>query len=221
MKRTRSINLQRMRKLDQSTISSMLKTHLKPIVVSVAAATLVACSSGGEQGVVYSDVSDCISQNPEQTETCQAAYNEALNKASESGPKYSTLESCTYEFGERNCVPYQAPTGQNWFVPAMAGFILANVIDDISDRRRYQTAPLYTSYSRHSPFYGQWSSVDGYVYGPSRYGSIKVDDSAFKPKPKVTRTIARGGFGSTVAAKSNWGSSSLKSGWGSKGGWGG
>jgi len=47
-----------------------------------------------------------------------------------------------------------------------------------------------------------------------------VSKKAFEPKPAVKRTISRGGFGSKVAAKSNWGKSS---GWGKSGGrsWGG
>ncbi|MGL6117921.1 DUF1190 domain-containing protein, partial [Plesiomonas sp.] len=32
------------------------------------------------------------------------------------------------------------------------------------------------------------------------------DNNALKSKPATTRTISRGGFGSTVEAKSNWGS---------------
>ncbi len=228
MKRTRSINLERMRKLEDNNLSqpTPLRSKLKPLAVSVAAAVLVACSDGGEEAVVYSDIADCISKNPDQVDVCESAYNDAVNVAQESGPKYTSLEACTYDFGNRNCVPYQADSGQNWFIPAVAGFMLAEVIDEVGDafeRRRYRSAPLYTSYSRYSPFYGQWSSVDGHTYGTSRYGKIKVSDNAFKPKPKITRTISRGGFGSTVAAKSNWGGSSKsKGGWGSsKGGWGG
>ncbi len=225
MKRTRSINLERMRKLDDNShYLKPFQSKLKPLAVSIAAAVLVACSDGGEEAVVYSDIADCISKNPDQTDICESAYNDAVAVAQESGPKYSTIESCTYDFGDRNCVPYQASSGQSWFIPAVAGFMLAGVIDDVGDafeRRRYRSAPLYTSYSRYSPFYGQWSSVDGYTYGTSRYGKIKVADNAFKPKPKITRTISRGGFGSTVAAKSSFGGSS-KGGWGSsKGGWGG
>lgn len=226
MKRTRSINLERMRKLgdDQSHLLKPLQSKLKPLAVSVAASVLVACSSGGEEAVVYSDISHCLAENPGQDARCESAYADALKVAQESGPKYTALNSCTYEFGENNCVPYQSNTGQNWFIPVVAGFMLSEIIDEVGDsfdRRRYRSAPLYTSYSRYSPFYGQWSSVDGYTYGKSRYGKINVSDNAFKPKPKISRTISRGGFGSTVAAKSNFGGSS-KGGWGSsKGGWGG
>ncbi len=204
MKRTQSINLERMRKRRISPYS------FKPLALAVAAITLVACSSNTREAKIYKNVAHCVDDNPELEQECEVAYQQALAQSARSGPKYSREAICFEEFGPNNCVPYAAPNGQNWFMPAVAGFMLAQALD----RRSYVSSPLYTSYSPFSPLYGRWSTVDGNSYGKQRYGSIRVGEDAFKPKPAVTRTISRGGFGSTVAAKSSWGGSSSRGGWG-------
>lgn len=201
MKRSKSINLDRMRKTKL--------TPLKPLSVVVAASAMVACDSP-QQAQIYSDVEHCARENPTLREACEVAYQEAMVKAADSGPKYQTEDSCIAEFGVNNCVPYRATTGQNWFMPAMAGFMFARAID----RNGYHSAPLFTSFSRYSPVYNKWSTVDGNLYGRRRYGAVSVGSDVFKPKPVVTRTISRGGFGSTVSAKSRWSGSSSRSGWG-------
>ncbi len=199
MKRSKSINIARMRKT------------ASPIAVSVAATTLVACGSSKEEAEVFAGVEQCINANPDMVSECQAAYEKALAKSAESGPKYRSMYDCSAEFGNSNCVPY-SHNGNNWFMPAMAGFMFAQALDN--NRHYYRSSPVYTSYSSHSPYYGRWTTVDGNYYGRARYGKVKVSKDAFKPAPKVTRTISRGGFGSKVSAKSSWGGSSSRGGWG-------
>ena len=202
MKRSKSINVGRMRK-------SCKVFSLKPLTLAIAAATLVACDNVRD-AKIYKDAAHCTEENPALWEACDAAYQKALADASRSGPKYQRESLCESEFGRDNCVPYRTTDGQNWFMPAMAGFLLAKALD----RNNYDSSPLYTSYSRYSPAYGQWTTVDGNLHGNRRYGSIRVGDSTFKSKPAVTKTISRGGFGSTVSAKSSWGGSSYRGGWG-------
>ncbi|CAA0081103.1 Uncharacterised protein [BD1-7 clade bacterium] len=200
MKRSKSINLQRMRKT------------ATPLATGVAATTLVACG-GGQEAEVFANVEQCTDAHPELRSQCETAYEKALQQAADSGPKYSSMYDCSADFGNDNCRSYQHGSS-NWFVPAMGGFLFAQAIDN---RRHYHSSPVYTSYSRYSPYYGRWSTVDGRDYGRARYGSkVRVGNDTFKPKPKVTRTISRGGFGSSVSAKSSWGGSRS-----SRGGWGG
>lgn len=202
MKRTKNIDLSRMRK-------SSKHFHLKPLVIGLTAATLVACG-GTRDAQVYKDIGDCVQDNPNLQKQCEAAYQNALAEAQKSGPKYRSERDCISDFGRDNCDTYTNSQGQSWFMPAMAGFMFSQLLN----RNDYQSAPLYTSYSRFSPHYGKWSSVDGNLYGSRRYGKIKVGNDAFKPKPAVTRTMSRGGFGSTVSAKSRWAGSSSRSSWG-------
>ncbi len=217
MKRTKSINLDRMRKVAD-------RFRVKPIALGISAATLVlSCSSGRgvNEGEIFADLAACKAQYPQLAQECENAYQQALRVAEESGPKYASRSDCEIDFGARQCMNYRHG-GNDWFMPAMAGFLFAQLLD--SDRH-YRAVPLYTSYSSHSPYYYRWSTVDGYSYGNYRYGRVKVHRDTFKPKPKVTKTIKRGGFGSRVAAKSKWGGSGGSK-WGSKGsgsrsGWGG
>jgi uncharacterized protein YgiB involved in biofilm formation len=182
---------------------------IKPLTLAIAAATLVSCDSPRD-AKIYRDAEHCLQENPNLQDECQAAYQKAKAEASRSGPKYQSESSCESEFGRDNCIPYRSPDGHNWFMPAVAGFLLAKALD----RNNYVSSPLFTSFSRYSSGYGQWTTVDGNRYGQRRYGSIKVSGDTFKPKPAVTKTISRGGFGSTVSAKSSWGGSTFRGGWG-------
>ncbi|ABC33236.1 predicted integral membrane protein [Hahella chejuensis KCTC 2396] len=209
MKRTKEINLDRMKKNGQSFL-------LRPITVAVAGVTLTACSDTRE-AQVYKDMSECINENPSYASECEAAYQQALKRATETAPKYMSMRDCEAEFGANACTSYQGSSGQSWFMPAMAGFMFAKILDS---NRRYDYQPVFTSYYRGSPFYGSWVTSDGYRYGSTYNRKVTVDNKAFQPKPAVTRTISRGGFGSTVNAKSSW-SSSSKSSSSSRSSWGG
>ena len=205
MKRSKSINLERMRK-------SRKRLPLKPLAAAVSISLLSACGNNSQQGAIYQSVAHCIAENPGEEFWCEEGYENALAKSHESGPKYNSRNNCEWDFGHDNCQALSL-NGSNWWVPMMGGYILAEVVDEVGD---FASAALYTSYSRRSPYYGQWSSVDGDLYGRIRYGKTKVSSKTFEPKPKVTKTMSRGGFGSKVAAKSSWGGKSS-----SKGGWGG
>ncbi|TLU61501.1 DUF1190 domain-containing protein [Thalassotalea litorea] len=201
MKRSQSINLSRMRKVSTSKL-------VKPLAVVAGVTTLTACGND-QEAIVYKDLDHCIGSNPELEQQCETAYQNALKEAQQSGPKYPRKPLCEEEFGSGRCYQYSMNNGQSVFVPLMAGFLFSQYMDN-----RYRSAPLYTSYSYHSPFYGYWSSVDGHKYGRARYGKTKVNKKAFDAKPKVTRTISRGGFGSKVAASSSFRGSSSRGGWG-------
>jgi uncharacterized protein YgiB involved in biofilm formation len=196
-KRTQHIDLNRMRK----------SFSLKPIAIGVTSIFLAACGSQRQDAVVYSDVQDCVNENPDAVQQCTFAYEEALREAARTAPKYNSEYDCEYEFGNNQCRELQTQSG-SFFMPFMAGYMVANIL---SPRPYYQ--PMFTSYSRYSPYRYHWIGADGYDFGDSKRKRLKVRDSAFDKKPAVTRTISRGGFGSSVRAKSNWGSKSSK-GWG-------
>jgi uncharacterized protein YgiB involved in biofilm formation len=207
MKRTKNINLARMKKNSRRCL-------IGTISVAVVGLTFSGCSDTREADI-FKDKAECINQNPSYAADCEAAYQQALATATETAPKYESLEECQAEFGPKVCTNYQSSSGNSWFMPAMAGFMFARVMDS---GRRYNYQPVFTSNRGSSPFYGSWLTSDGYSYGSTHSRRVTVDDKAFQPKPAVTRTISRGGFGSTVAAKSSWSSSSRS---GSRGGWGG
>lgn len=205
MKRSRSIDISAMRKTAGLTVAA------KPLALAIAAATFSGCSSN-EPATVFKSVQECVEANAGTQEQCQQAHDDALAEAKRTGPKFTTRNDCEYNYGAGQCQQYNN-NGQSVFIPLMAGYVLAQVIDEIGDSRRYRSAaPLYSSY-------GDWIGVDGRHYGSSYTRRIKVSKQTFEPKPAVTKTMSRGGFGSKVAAKSNWGGSKKSGGWSR--GWGG
>jgi uncharacterized protein YgiB involved in biofilm formation len=203
MKRTKSINLDRMRK-------APVKFKLKPIVLSIAAFSLVGCSDSRKANI-YSSIAHCKNENPSLGNVCESAYARALEKAAKTSPKYKSKWDCSKDFGNRGCTLYTSPQGKKLYMPEMAAFALAK--DWRADEEEHESEPLYTSYNHSSGYYGSWTTGDGYSY-KKRYGTTTVRGDTFKPKPTVTKTMSRGGFGSTVAAKSSWGGSSYRGGWG-------
>ncbi|MBV1787410.1 DUF1190 domain-containing protein [Marinobacterium sp. D7] len=199
MKRTKSIDLTRMRKQPRFRVTKL--------VAAVAGASLVTgCSSDSQDAMIYKTLQDCTKTNPGLEAECKAAYEDALEEAAKTAPKYRTQNDCEAEFGR--CVVYR-DSSTNLFMPLMAGYMMARAVD----RREYDSTPVFSGYGH---LYGGYYGADGTRYGGrSSAGStrVSVPSDAFKPKPTVTRTISRGGFGSTAAAKSSWGSSSRSS-WG-------
>jgi uncharacterized protein YgiB involved in biofilm formation len=202
MKRTQNIDLGAMRKAPKSFV-------FKPLAFAVTAGTLIGCSDNSQEAQVFTSADECISNNPDQVEQCQLAYKEAVDEAVKSGPKYSNVDACAADFGAQNCASYTSSNNQSFFMPLMAGYMLSSLVNG-----GYRSAPLYTSYSRYSPAYGKWTSTDGNLFGSTRNRNVRVDNKAFNPKPAVKRTMSRGGFGSTISAKSSFSGKKSRSSWG-------
>lgn len=198
-KRSKSINLRRMRK----------HFAIKPLALGITSVFLAACTDNRQDASIYQSVDECIDDHPEAAEQCRTAYEQALVEAGRTGPKYNSRYDCESEFGSNQCA--ELNTGSSSvFMPFMAGYMVSNLLSP----NRYYYQPMFTSHSRYSPLRGRWMTADGYDFGDMRHRHIKVGQNAYKPKPAVSRTIKRGGFGSSVRAKSSWGSSSRTSSWG-------
>ncbi|GEA05658.1 hypothetical protein KUL42_04190 [Alteromonas sp. KUL42] len=200
-KRSQSINLLSMRKA----------FRIKPLALGVASVMLTACGGDKEEAKIYTSIEDCQQDFPDALERCEAAYQTAVDEAMRTSPRFSTEYDCEYEFGPNQCRSVDNGSG-SFFMPFMAGYMVSSLLSP----SRYYSQPLYTSYSYNSPFRSRWITADGYVFdGDIRKRNYRVSKDAFKPKPTVNRTIKRGGFGSSVRAKSSWGSSSRSGSWGS------
>jgi uncharacterized protein YgiB involved in biofilm formation len=199
LKRSRSINLSRMRK----------NFAVKPLALGVAAIFLAACGEEKQDATIYTNADECAAANPSLAEQCKSAYQDALAEAQRTGPKYASSNDCEAEFGANQCHVVRQESG-SFFMPFMAGYMLSNLMSP----RGYYSQPMYTSYSPYSSYRNRWVGSDGYDFGDQRQRNMRVNKEAFKAKPAVTKTMSRGGFGSSVRAKSSWGSSSSKSSWG-------
>ena len=197
-KRSKSINLTSMRK----------SFSVKPLALGIAAIFLSACGDK-QDAAVFTSVNDCTNANPESAAQCKTAYEDALKEAERTGPKYNSQRDCESEFGSNQCTTVRSQSG-SFFMPFMAGYMLSNIMSP----RGYNSQPMFTSYSRNSSYRNRWIGADGYDFGDNRRRTMRVSEKSLKPKPTVNKTMSRGGFGSSVRAKSNWGSSSKKGGWG-------
>lgn len=200
MKRSQQINLKRMRKYFAP----------KPLALGVASVLLTACGSEKQEANIYANEEDCIDQNPGYEAECKAAYEEAQQEAQRTAPKFNSQRDCEHEFGNNQCQEVRRSDGGSWFMPFMAGYMLSNLLSP----GPYYHQPMFTSYHPYSRYRHRWFTADGRDYGDYRYRKVRVSQSAFKKKPTVTKTIKRGGFGSVAKAKSSWGSSKSKGGWG-------
>lgn len=197
-KRSKSVNLVGMRK----------SFSVKPLALGIAAIFLSACGDK-QEAAVFTSVDDCVGANPESAEQCKTAYEDALAEAERTGPKYNSQRDCESEFGANQCNYVQRSSG-SFFMPFMAGYMLSNLMSP----RGYYSQPMFTSHSRYSSYRNRWIGADGYDFGDNRRRTMRVSEKSLKPKPTVSKTMSRGGFGSSVRAKSSWGSSSKKGGWG-------
>ncbi|MBO1256518.1 DUF1190 domain-containing protein [Alteromonas sp. 5E99-2] len=197
-KRSSTINRKKMRK----------HFALKPLIIGMSATFLTACGDNDTPAEIYTSIEECTLENPGGESQCKAAYEDALEEAARTAPRFGSEYDCEYDFGPNQC--RQSSSG-GFFFPFMAGYMVSNLLSP----SRYYTQPMYTSYSRYSPYRSRWMMADGYVFdGDIRKRSHRVNKEVYKPKPTVSRTIKRGGFGSSVRAKSSWGSSSRSGGWG-------
>lgn len=206
MKRSSFLNLNSMRKRTRAFM-------LAPISLAV----MVGCSSdSGETVKFVESVDDCTANTALSFEECEAAYQQAVLDAEATAPRYRSERDCETEFG-------QCEQRGNFFTPFIAGYIISEIIDEVGDayerKHRYKHSyPTYL-YQGRSQFRNKYMTADGAIIGSPGQNSYRVNRDVLKPKPKVTRTISRGGFGSAASAKSNWGSAKSKG--SSSRGWGG
>lgn len=201
MKRTSCIDLHKMRK-------NIRRFSLAPLALAV----LTGCSPQAEpeENVQFvASLDECKTKTTLTDEQCEATYAQAVKDAESTAPRYQTLADCQSEFGQ--C----SQGSHGFFMPFMAGYIVSNLVDGITDRRdrnNYVPYPVY-NYQGAGSYNNRIMTADGHVLGRAGQSSYQVPREVVTPKPKATptRTLERGGFGSKAAAKNNWGSSSNKS----------
>ncbi|TDO98257.1 DUF1190 domain-containing protein [Marinomonas balearica] len=199
MKRSQYIDLDKMRKAKPKTLS------FRPLTLAIASITLAACSQPDEEVKIVASVDDCKANTSLTLEQCEVAYKQALEEAVRTGPRYGSQRQCEEDFGYDQCV---RPQSSGFFMPMFTGFMIGNMLSN----RSYTYNPVY-QYRNSGSYRNRLMTADGTVVGMPGKRSYHVPPSTLKPKPKVTRTVSRGGFGSVASAKSSWGGGKSK-GWG-------
>src|SRR5678815_1208204 len=71
---------------------------------------------------IYKSIDECKTDHSDAD--CQKAFEGAKEQHSTSAPKIPPREECVAKYGVDACVTRKDPnTGNEWFVPAMAGFM--------------------------------------------------------------------------------------------------
>lgn len=197
MKRTKNINKATFRKF-------WLSNSVKPVALAISAVFMLSgCEQADETVSLYQNADDCRLANPSMNEQCTTAYNNALQEAAKTAPKYATREDCVAEFGEAQCtqapaqagMAAQSQSGGSSWMPLMAGYMMGRMMGG------GYSQPLFTSKNATSPASGKFVDASGKSYGSATAGgrTMTVPKTAMAPKPPVTNTITRGGFGESVA----------------------
>ncbi|MBP1038060.1 DUF1190 family protein [Serratia fonticola] len=211
MKRTKNINKDTFRK-------SWSSYRVAPVALAISAVFMLAgCEQADETVSLYKNADDCSTSNPSMSEQCTTAYNNALKEAEKTAPKYATREDCVAEFGEAQCTQAPAQAGMaaesqssgSMWMPLMAGYMMGRMMGGGG----YAQQPLFTSKNAASPANGKFVDASGKSYGPATAGgrSMTVPKTAMAPKPAVTNTVTRGGFGESVAKQTSMQRSSATS----------
>ena len=214
MKRSKFIDLNRMRKSKAGLFA------LAPLAMAVMAGC--SDSAQAEKELAQINLEGCKDQDNISVAECEAAYRNALRKASQQEmPRFNNMAECQQYYGECR----RPDDGSSVIVPLMAGYIAAEMIDELGDayESSYYRKNHYRSYKHRN--YPPSNTVVINNYGSNRSttssGSSTVTEpkkTQIKPtvKPKVIKTVtqSRSGFGSTAKAKSSWGGSSRSGGWG-------
>ncbi|CAI2125540.1 Protein of uncharacterised function (DUF1190) [Serratia fonticola] len=211
MKRTKNINKDTFRK-------SWRSYRVAPVALAISAVFMLAgCEQADETVSLYKNADDCSTSNPSMSEQCTTAYNNALKEAEKTAPKYATREDCVAEFGEAQCTQAPAQAGMaaesqsngSMWMPLMAGYMMGRMMGGGG----YAQQPLFSSKNAASPANSKFVDASGKSYGPATAGgrSMTVPKTAMAPKPAVTNTVTRGGFGESVAKQTSMQRSSATS----------
>lgn len=207
--------------------------------MAATTAFLSGCGDESEQVITFKNVDECKSSNKFAPEVCDASYKSAQDAASKE-LRYKTQSDCYSDFGTSQCRVIRDDNGNSWFVPAMAGFMVAQAlntntyggmdVDDIAEARYYdekrkteklkqeklkreerQTSSAATVVPRSKPLY---RSKDD--YGSLRTASNRKVGSVFNTGRATT--VSKRAFVSkpkaTTLSRGSFGSSASRGGWG-------
>ncbi len=176
-----------------------------------------------EQTIVYKSLDECKAAQAD-NRVCDLAMDEA-KEWQDQQPGYSLKQQCEEEYGYGNC-ERRSSGGNNWFVPAMAGFMLSNAMNNMSydNYRRAQRDRDYAGYSYPvyvnnrgyvSTYSGRGNQPLGYkVSGSGRKAdlprnfNVQSDPSGAGYTAPGTysrktsyKSSSRGGFGKSASAR--------------------
>ncbi len=144
------------------------------------------------EGTIYRDVNECESSEVEFSEQCSIAYQEAMAKAEQNAPRYSTEYECKNDFNQDDC--YYS-SRYHAYVPFVTGFFFSRAVSNLNGySKSYYSEPMYRYKSKYY-------NGEGQFYGAHRNQPTKVATSRLNKRAggTVGRAMSRGGFGQAVS----------------------
>lgn len=196
MKRSRQINLNKMRKLPDMSAAQLAKVS----IVLGGSYMLTGCDS--TDAFIYRTIGECELDNPLDLQRCEMAYQKALGEWNRTAPRYLSMSNCEYDFGYNSC-----EQRTRYFYPLMAGFMLGENEQTSDEYDLDFDRPKALGKSKNASSYNKWVGANGVLLGDADKRKLSVGNKAFTPLKGSSRTLGRGGFGKTISSRSSssWG----------------
>ena len=183
----------------------MKRTRIIPLIaLGSASIALVGCESQ-QEALVFETVEKCIESQQLPEGACKAEFDKALAAHQNSAPRFTDQASCETDFGAGRCVSYNS-SGQSFFIPLMAGYMLASITNAGSSYRYGGYGSTYSQplYRTRTDYGSNYRTADNYQVS-SNGGKSSIPQSVSAPQTRAV-TMSRSGFGSTASARSGgWG----------------
>ena len=184
----------------------MRKSKAIPLVLttSVSAWALAACSDpapknqnvAAQPPKVYKTLAECKADSGNDPAACDRAFSGAVQAQAATAPHYTAKAQCEAEFGSGNCESRTNSEGGSFFMPAMMGFMVGQMLANRGGGS-YAGQPVYInrggemfSGGRPLPTAVPVGGASTGAYAPARSTSATSSYNS---------TVSRGGFGATAS----------------------
>src|SRR5690625_4010647 len=100
-------------------------------LMGVAPLLLAACEQQQPptpQTLAYGSVEECIQAGLFTPQACESGQTAALQAHRTEAPRFANAADCEQQYGANNCQVVRAESGGSWFMPAMAGFMMGQML---------------------------------------------------------------------------------------------
>lgn len=146
------------------------------IGVSLSVILLAGCEQADQKVSMYQNADQCVKAG-QSVGQCEVSFKSAEADAIKTAPKYDKSSDCNAEFNECR----YSSSHSAWY-PLMMGYMMGP---------GGYSQPLYNNK-------GSFVDASGNNYGKNLNTTRMTTKSALFPKPAVTRTTTRSGFGASV-----------------------
>jgi uncharacterized protein YgiB involved in biofilm formation len=177
-----------------------------------------------QENLVYNSLSDCRSAGQVSASQCETAFSEASAARLKDAPKFQSQSACEAQYGANGCGSASIG-GAQYFIPALAGFMLARGLSGGaaqaqplmppttsacppgSTQPECQQARSSSSSSSGGSYGGSSSRSRAYSTTSGRSVTAAFAAGARGGSTAATSTASRGGFGSIARSFSSHSSS--------------